>query len=116
MGKSASGLSAGDAAAAIAHCSVAPGDTAVFENGEFVLDPLKEKHLVAYLKHAELFQSRPVSDEDGSVKFFMPSPHFPLHERTVDIHINLGLGSSQTVVVGADLTHEYVTENADYRS
>jgi glutamate N-acetyltransferase/amino-acid N-acetyltransferase len=34
----------------------------------------------------------------------------------VEIEVDLGLGSGRATVLGADLTHEYVSENADYRS
>lgn len=32
------------------------------------------------------------------------------------ITVDLGLGDASCVVFGNDLTHEYVSENADYRS
>jgi len=42
---------------------------------------------------------------------------FPAHGRCVEIEIDLGReGGASAVVFGADLTHEYVSENADYRS
>ena len=41
---------------------------------------------------------------------------FPPHERAVEIEIDLGLGGAEATVIGADLTHEYVATNADYRS
>jgi len=34
----------------------------------------------------------------------------------VELEIDLAMGPSSCAVVGADLSHEYVTENADYRS
>jgi glutamate N-acetyltransferase/amino-acid N-acetyltransferase len=34
----------------------------------------------------------------------------------VEIGIDVGRGGAGAVVLGADLTHEYVSENADYRS
>jgi glutamate N-acetyltransferase/amino-acid N-acetyltransferase len=34
----------------------------------------------------------------------------------VEIQVDLGLGRSGAAVLGADLTHEYISENADYRS
>lgn len=46
-----------------------------------------------------------------------PTPvSFPLHEHVVEIAINLGLGDSAASTIGGDLTHEYVSINADYRS
>jgi len=41
---------------------------------------------------------------------------FPPHERCVELEIDLGCGQASATVLGADLTHEYVSENADYRS
>ena len=41
---------------------------------------------------------------------------FPLHKRRVSIEVDLGIGLSEAVILGSDLTHEYVTVNADYRS
>jgi glutamate N-acetyltransferase/amino-acid N-acetyltransferase len=34
----------------------------------------------------------------------------------VEIEVDLGLGPASAEVLGADRSHEYVTENADYRS
>jgi glutamate N-acetyltransferase/amino-acid N-acetyltransferase len=34
----------------------------------------------------------------------------------VEIEVDLGAGGAGAVVLGGDLTHEYVSENADYRS
>jgi glutamate N-acetyltransferase/amino-acid N-acetyltransferase len=34
----------------------------------------------------------------------------------VEIEVDLGLGTGSCEVLGADRSHEYVTENADYRS
>jgi N-acetylglutamate synthase/N-acetylornithine aminotransferase len=33
-----------------------------------------------------------------------------------EIEIDLGAGFARSSLLGADLTHEYVSENADYRS
>jgi glutamate N-acetyltransferase/amino-acid N-acetyltransferase len=41
---------------------------------------------------------------------------YPPHERCVEIEIDLGSGAAGATVFGGDLTHEYVSENADYRS
>ena len=41
---------------------------------------------------------------------------FPPHDRVVEVGVELGIGEESTVVLGSDLTHEYVAENADYRS
>ena len=41
---------------------------------------------------------------------------YPPHERCVEIGVDLGAGSASLTVHGSDLTHEYVSINADYRS
>jgi glutamate N-acetyltransferase/amino-acid N-acetyltransferase len=41
---------------------------------------------------------------------------FPRHERCVELEIEVGNGAVSAIVLGGDLTHEYVSENADYRS
>jgi glutamate N-acetyltransferase/amino-acid N-acetyltransferase len=87
------------------------GGIEIFARGVFQLDPAKEAALVAHLKKAELYASAP--PRNG---VFFPPVDFPAHERCVDIEVDLGLGSASATVLGADLTHEYVSENADYRS
>ena len=87
------------------------GDEVVLAGGEMRLDPEKEARLVAHLKAAELYASAP--SPDGA---FRPPIDFPPHERRVEIGIELGMGAAACAVLGADLSHEYVTENADYRS
>ena len=88
------------------------GGEVVLEAGAMRLDPDKERRLVQHMKGAELYASVPAQD---GVTFRPPVEH-PPHERRVEIEIDLGLGPSSCAVVGADLSHEYVTENADYRS
>jgi glutamate N-acetyltransferase/amino-acid N-acetyltransferase len=34
----------------------------------------------------------------------------------VEIEVDLAMGGSAAEVLGADRSHEYITENADYRS
>jgi glutamate N-acetyltransferase/amino-acid N-acetyltransferase len=87
------------------------GGEVVLEGGAMRLDPEKERRLVAHMKAAELYASAPAAD--GA---FRPPQDFPPHERRVEIDVDLGLGPSSCAVLGADLSHEYVTENADYRS
>jgi glutamate N-acetyltransferase/amino-acid N-acetyltransferase len=87
------------------------GGTTIVKNGEFFLDPSKERELVRHLKDAELYGS--ASPKEG---VFTPPIDFPPHERAVEVDIDLGLGEASATVLGADLTHEYVSENADYRS
>ncbi len=87
------------------------GGVEIFSEGVFRLDPTKELALVAHLKAAELYQSAP--PKDG---VYAPPIDFPPHERSVDIDIDVGNGAATASVIGGDLTHEYVSENADYRS
>jgi glutamate N-acetyltransferase/amino-acid N-acetyltransferase len=88
------------------------GGEVVLAGGAMSLDPAKEARLVAHMKAAELYASGPPAD--GMT--FRPPLDYPPHERRVEIEIDLALGSASCAVLGADLTHEYVTENADYRS
>ncbi|OQY32173.1 MAG: hypothetical protein B6241_12115 [Spirochaetaceae bacterium 4572_59] len=77
------------------------GEEIVFKNGEFLLDSEKELRLSDYLKERSL----PT-----------PCPGYPEHERVVDVTVFLGLGQKSALVLGSDLSYEYVRENADYRS
>jgi glutamate N-acetyltransferase/amino-acid N-acetyltransferase len=87
------------------------GGIEIFAEGAFRLDPTKETALVAHLKGAELYASAPAKDG-----VFAPPVDFPPHERCVEIEVDLGTGDGECTVFGGDLTHEYVSENADYRS
>lgn len=87
------------------------GGIEIFSAGAFRLNPEKETALVAHLKGAELYTSQPTADG-----VFAPSVDYPPHERCVEIEVDLGGGQAEAVVLGGDLTHEYVSENADYRS
>ncbi|HYE04188.1 MAG TPA: bifunctional ornithine acetyltransferase/N-acetylglutamate synthase [Planctomycetota bacterium] len=93
-------------------CSIAMGGESIYEGGVFHLDPDKERRLVAHLKAAEMYAS--VAPKDGLT--FVPPMRFPPHERAVEIEIDLGAGDAACLVVGADRSHEYISENADYRS
>jgi glutamate N-acetyltransferase / amino-acid N-acetyltransferase len=75
------------------------------------LNPQKEAALVAHLRDAELYASRPTPEG-----LFTPPIDFPPHERAVEIGVVVGSGTANATVLGGDLTHEYVSENADYRS
>ncbi len=77
------------------------GPQRVFDRGRFLLDGESETRLQAHLAAAELP---------------LPSPGWPVHEETVDIHLSLGLGDFSGVVTGSDLSEEYVRINADYRT
>jgi len=87
------------------------GGIEIFAHGVFQLDPQKETALVAHLRGAELYASAP--PKDG---VFTAPVDYPPHERCVEIEIDLGNGPAEATVFGGDLTHEYVSENADYRS
>ncbi|MCX6955791.1 MAG: bifunctional ornithine acetyltransferase/N-acetylglutamate synthase [Verrucomicrobia bacterium] len=87
------------------------GGVEIFANGVFQLNPEKETALVAHLRGAELYASAP--PKDG---VFSAPVDFPPHERCVEIAIEVGNGPASATVFGGDLTHEYVSENADYRS
>ncbi len=87
------------------------GGLEIFSAGVFQLDPAKESALTEHLRGAELYRSTPTADGK-----YAPTVEFPTHEKCVEIEVNLGAGSSSATVIGGDLTHEYVSENADYRS
>ena len=81
--------------------SIKIGDTLVFTEGVFQLNTLKEETLSRYLK---------VCSMDPSVK------GFPQHEKIVEVEIDMGEGKETATSLGADLSHEYIRENAEYRS
>lgn len=87
------------------------GGQEIFSGGAFRLDYAKESALVAHLRSAELYQSQPTPDGG-----FAPPVDYPPHERCVEIEVDVGAGQATATVFGGDLTHEYVSENADYRS
>ncbi len=88
------------------------GGTPMFEGGAFRLDADAEAAWVRHLRAAELYAS--VAPPDGLT--FQPPIRYPPHERSVELEVALGLGSASAEVLGADRTHEYISENADYRS
>jgi glutamate N-acetyltransferase/amino-acid N-acetyltransferase len=87
------------------------GGIEIFAGGAFRLDPDKERALSDHLRGAELYASAP--PRDG---VFTPPIRYPPHERCVEVGIDLGQGEASATILGGDLTHEYVSENADYRS
>jgi glutamate N-acetyltransferase/amino-acid N-acetyltransferase len=96
----------------LSRLSMTLGGVEIFSSGSFRLDPAKESALVAHMRSAELYASVP--PKEG---VFAPPVDFPAHERCVEIEIDLGnAAGASAAVLGADLTHEYVSENADYRS
>lgn len=77
------------------------GGETIFANATFMLDGEKEKRLADHLKSAMMDASLP----------------YPEHGRVVDVEVILGgEGTGQAVVLGSDLTQEYVAVNSDYRS
>ncbi|MFZ5468621.1 MAG: bifunctional ornithine acetyltransferase/N-acetylglutamate synthase [Myxococcota bacterium] len=96
----------------LSRCQLSMGGRVIFAEGAFRLDGEAERALVAHLKSAELYQSMPPAD--GLT--FRPPVRFPPHERAVEVEIDLGAGSAACTVLGADRSHEYISENADYRS
>lgn len=87
------------------------GGIEIFSKGVFRLNPTKEAALTEHLREAELYQSAPTADG-----VFTAPIDYPPHERCVEIEVDLGLADASATVIGGDLTHEYVSENADYRS
>jgi glutamate N-acetyltransferase/amino-acid N-acetyltransferase len=83
----------------------------LYHRGAFELGPASEAALVAHLKHTEMYGSVPPPDG-----VFKPPVDYPPHERAVQLEIDLGAGTETSTVLGADLSHEYISENADYRS
>ena len=84
-----------------ASVTISLGGEQVLAGGAFRLDAAKEKWLAAYLRDAA----------------FDPAARgFPAHDRCVEIGVSLGGGPGAAVVLGSDLSAEYVRENADYRS
>jgi glutamate N-acetyltransferase / amino-acid N-acetyltransferase len=88
------------------------GGELLLEEGLMRLDPAREERLVRHLRQAELYASRP--PPDGIT--FKPPIGYPPHEQCVELELDLGAGTARAEVLGADRTHEYITENADYRS
>lgn len=88
------------------------GEEEIFAEGCFQLDPQREQRLQRYFQHCQLYPAQPATD--GIT--FTPPIAYPPHPRVVEISIDLGHGTGAFAVIGGDLTHEYITENADYRS
>jgi glutamate N-acetyltransferase/amino-acid N-acetyltransferase len=105
-------LGAGERAFDPARIRIAMGGEALLEGGVMRLDPAKEERLVRHLRAAELYASTPPLD--GLT--FRPPIAWPPHERCVELAVDLGAGEASAEVLGADRSHEYITENADYRS
>jgi glutamate N-acetyltransferase/amino-acid N-acetyltransferase len=77
------------------------GGRNVFNSGKFVLEgDAVEKELSAHMADAQL------GEHDD----------FPRHQKFVEIGVDFGGSGSSAMVLGSDLTNEYVAVNADYRS
>ena len=96
----------------LGRCRMRIGGRTIFADGAFALDHGAERFLTDHYKAAELYASVPPAD--GLT--FRPPVSWPPHERAVEIDIDLGLGAGSATTLGADRTHEYISENADYRS
>eukprot|EP00435_Cladocopium_sp_Y103_P030600 s2336_g7.t1 len=96
------GQTLGASGAAMAEgCVCKIGGETIFEDGQFRLDTEKERRLSGHLKFAAANCDLP----------------YPEHRQVVDVEVILGGGGSgSAVVLGSDLTTEYVKINADYRS
>lgn len=93
------------------------GGIQIFSNKSFQLNTETELLLSDYMLNAQLFSSS-VPEHDRN---------YPPHNKCVDIVVKIGkdsidssnsdVGSDTSyVVLGSDLTKEYVEVNADYRS
>jgi len=87
----------------LAELAVRLGGILLYESGAFRLDPAKEQALAAYLRKCAMDSARKA---------------YPPHERCVEIEVERRgrKGGAELEVCGADLSYEYVRENADYRS
>jgi len=130
VGKALAAAGAEGARVDPARVRLAMGGRTIFDKGAFALDAEAEAALVAHMRAAQLWESAPTVAEGaeprragaghayaaGDVSFATPVS-WPPHERCVEVEVDLGVeGGAAATVLGADLTHEYVAENADYRS
>ena len=88
----------------LGRCRMHMGGRLIFADGQFALDAAAEDALHAHMLDASLV------DSVGR------SLAYPPHQRCVEIEVDLGAGDEACVVHGSDLTHEYVSINADDRS
>lgn len=103
----------------LSNCSIYIGGRKVFEGGKFMLDADAETFLHEHFAHAEMYASTPkVTQGAGQAPSvtFQPPRSYPSHERNVEFRVELGQGDVDMCFYGSDLTHEYVEENAYYRS
>jgi len=96
-----------ESAALMKGLTVSLGGINIFSDSSFKLDPQKELLLSNYMLDAQLYPATLPEKERN----------YPPHFKCVDIGIELsGGGDCSSVVIGSDLTKEYVEVNADYRS
>ena len=81
--------------------SLSMGGELLYRNGGFRLGKEKEQRLETYLKDTAMEPKK---------------AGFPEHKRRVEIEVELSMGKAEAVVLGSDLSYEYVRENADYRT
>lgn len=88
--------------------SLKMGGYEIFSNGKFQLDPKTEKLLSDYMLDCQQYPD----------DFPNHERKFPPHQKCVEIEINFQSEKSteSVLVIGGDLTKEYVEVNADYRS
>lgn len=96
------------------------GDAVVYENEEFCINEENESYVQSCFETATLYSSSPAIRETNdsgtpTLEFSIPVT-YPPHQRCVNIYVDMGVGSGNAVVRGADLSYEYVKENGDYRS
>lgn len=85
----------------VSKMTITLGGRTIFCEGKFVLEgDSVEKELSDHMKNA---QQNELSD-------------FPEHQKCVEIGIDFVVGNASATVYGSDLTNEYITVNADYRS
>ncbi len=86
--------------ALVHNTSVFLGETLVFQEGKTLLNQTLEKKLGDYLRSMQ---------QDSTLAF-------PENKGNVDIVIDLDAGDEQAQIIGSDLSQEYVSINAEYRS
>jgi glutamate N-acetyltransferase/amino-acid N-acetyltransferase len=80
--------------------AVSIGGIRIFENNRFYLNEAKEGRLSRYLQECS----------------YSLAGRFPPHDRLVEITVELQAGKKEANILGADLSYDYVKENASYRS
>ena len=131
IGKCVGSLPAGEAEGLdMGRVALSMGGVRIFAEGVFSLSPSVEAALVAHLRGAALWQSAPQLALTASARArtelaavyaaedvsYVTPVRYPPHERCVEVGVELGVrDGASAVVLGSDLTHEYVAENADVR-